>query len=134
LIAGQPPNGCDNLPVVEIKLPGKIGIGSKGAFKPDLIAAKGGVFLIIECKPDHSPSDVDKLRGIIGNRERILLLYEEINQRKLLRRRGIDVTAKDFCGNIKGAIAHSGKPIKLPGLYVLCIEGASGKGKLLMPG
>ena len=54
LLAGQPPRGVDHLPVVEIKSGTNKEKGSKDSFKPDLVAYKDNILLIIECKPNFN--------------------------------------------------------------------------------
>jgi len=133
LLGGQPPSGCDHLPVVEVKLPGRTGIGSKGAYKPDLVAAKDGIFMLIECKPDHSPADADKLRAILRDSERISLLYQELSQRKLFERRGISARKEEFCESVTGALAHSGTPRSMPDLITISVRDISGVGEIIEP-
>lgn len=131
VIAGQPPSGSDHLPVVEIKSPLRTGIGSIGSYKPDLIAHREGHSMLVECKPVHSQADARKLRLILKDPERILLLYSEIQQRGLFRRRGFEVSYKDFARNLRGALAHSGPVIVQQDLVVIAVESLSGKGQLL---
>lgn len=133
LIAGQPPDGCDNLPVVEIKMPGRPGIGSEGAFKPDLIASDGQKVMIVECKPQHSPSDVEKLRGVIADQRRISLLFRELIQRRLFERRQISISEEQFRRNLFCGIAHSGEPVAVPGFYVMLVHNLYGQGEIIPP-
>lgn len=133
LLAGQPPNGCDHLPVVEIKMSERIGIGSFGSYKPDLIASKNGIFLIIECKPDHSIDDAKKILSILSDQCRVENLYEEILQRRLFERRGIIIHKNDFRANLWGALAHSGIAKKEEKLLVLTLRNINGDGELLPP-
>lgn len=133
LVAGQPPDGCDSLPVVEIKLPGRQGIGSGGAYKPDLIVSDGNKTLIVECKPRHSASDVEKLKNIIGDDKRISLLYKELVQRRLLARRGISISEEEFRRNIFCALAHSGEPTAVPNFYMILVKDRFGEGEILPP-
>jgi len=133
LLAGQPPNGCNSLPVVEIKCPERKGIGSLGAYKPDLIAARDGIFLLVECKPDHSVRDAIKLADILASGERVNLLYAEICQRKLLERKGIECNAMRFSAGIRGALAHSGSPQRQEHLLSIIINTPEGEGYYVLP-
>lgn len=133
LLAGQPPSGCNHLPVVEIKWSGHVGKGSKGAYKPDLIASKAGVFMLVECKPNHSKTDVEKLREILGDASRKSLLFKELTQRHLLERHGITSGEIEFCNRLIGAIAHPGAVHLLPDLVVLSIASIKGEGRVLPP-
>jgi hypothetical protein len=133
LIAGQPPDGCDSLPVVEIKMPGRQGIGSGGAYKPDLIVSDGEKILLVECKPRHSPSDVEKLRSIVRDAGRISLLYKELAQRRLLERRGFSILEEEFHRNVFCALAHSGEPEQVPDFYVILVRDRFGQGEIIPP-
>jgi|GEM_PF-1570510 len=133
IIAGQPPNGCDHLPVVEIKSSHRIGIGSKGAFKPDLIAVKKGVFIIVECKPAHSEKDADKIRNALADPLRTQLLYQELLQRRIFDRCGIKVSEEDFKLKIFGALAHSAEVKQMPDLIVLSVKESPAESLLIAP-
>lgn len=87
IVGGQPPNGTDSFPVIEISSPSVTEKGSKGSFKPDLIAVRRSdwVMTIIECKPAYSQPDVQKLAEAILP-DRLKLLYRELNQRGIPRR------------------------------------------------
>jgi hypothetical protein len=110
MLAGQPPNGCNHLPVVEIKLPGRQGIGSRGAYKPDLIAAKQNVFLLIECKPAYNQGDADKLNTILGNADRMDALFAELTQRHIFERHKMAISQNVFRENTLGALAYGESP------------------------
>ena len=131
VIAGQPPRGSDHLPVVEIKSPLRTGIGSEGAFKPDLIAHKEGLTVLVECKSAHNEADARKLRLVLGDQGRVLLLHSEIQQRGLFKRRGLDVNRETFARGLRGALAHSGPVIVQPDLMVIAISNLSGGGRLI---
>ena len=88
IIAGQPPKGSDNIPVVEIKSLNNLDKGSKDVFKPDLIAINSKNLLIIECKPIHDLKDEKKLEKIMFDDRRKELFYTELNQRKLILNSG----------------------------------------------
>jgi hypothetical protein len=90
LIGGQPPNGTDSFPVIEIADPSISSKGSKGSFKPDLIAfcPNRQKVIIIECKPKFSLSDVKKLlQTAIKNR--LELLAQELRQRGFEKKHGL---------------------------------------------
>ena len=65
-IAGQPPSGSDSIPKIEIKNSFYKDKGSKGSFTPDLLCISKSYFFIIECKPQHSEKDKEKLIEIIN--------------------------------------------------------------------
>jgi hypothetical protein len=134
LLAGQPPDGCNHLPVIEVKSPDRAGIGSKGAFKPDLFAYRKGIFLLVECKPAFDPGDAEKLMGIIGDSSRIEMLYAEVMQRNLLERHGIvAINLSAFHKRLRGALAHSGPADPDRNLVVLNIQTLGGDGRIIPP-
>lgn len=133
LLAGQPPSGCDHLPVVEVKDPERIGIGSKGAYKPDLIAHRAGVFLIVECKPEHDDGDAEKLRGILASPARLKLLYEEIRLRRIFDRHKVITDADHFQARLRGCLAHAGAVRPIDDLYVIHTGVESDEAVLLAP-
>lgn len=134
IIAGQPPSGCDHFPVVEIKDPEKRELGSRGAFKPDLIVIKDRTILVTECKPQHSDADAEKLRAFLQSAARRRLLYEEITQRRLLVKRGIAMTYAEFDAGLAGVLAHSPPEQPQPDLYVLLVHpDDAGRDSLLPP-
>ncbi|MGH8543440.1 MAG: hypothetical protein ACREX3_07395 [Gammaproteobacteria bacterium] len=133
LLAGQPPSGCDHLPVVEVKSTTREGIGSRGAYKPDLIAHGANVFLLIECKPAHDEGDAAKLREILGDPGRVSTLFEELRQRYVFDRHEITADIEHFRRGLRGALAHSGEPIRQPDLLVITLENVDGSGKAFPP-
>jgi len=108
VLGGQPPRGTNHLPVIEIKDPLRSGKGSRGAYKPDLVAwFPPHHLLIVECKPTHDNPDAVKLRAILADEARQRELWGEISQRGLLRR--ADIETPDFEMVIfLGALAHGG--------------------------
>ncbi len=133
LLAGQPPDGCDHLPVVEVKASNRVGIGSKGAFKPDLIAARREAILIIEAKPRESDADAEKLRTLLGDTTRTDALYRELVQRRLFVRKGLDISKDEFRGITFGALAHSGAMRQLDDLFLIHVSSRTGSAELLTP-
>jgi hypothetical protein len=90
LIGGQPPNGTDSFPVIEIADPSIFSKGSKGSFKPDLVAfcPKRQKLVIVECKPQFSLNDVEKLIQAAEN-NRLGLLSQELRQRGFEKKHGL---------------------------------------------
>lgn len=132
LLAGQPPNGRDHLPVVEIKWTGREGIGSEGALRPDLVAVRGEVLLVVECKPTHDAADAGKLRRVLGSEDRRRLLVEELRQRHLFERRGFQRRAA-WEDRVAGGLSHSGSVRRLPDLWVIAVRSAAGDGQVHPP-
>lgn len=90
LIGGQPPNGTDSFPVIEIADPTILSKGSKGSFKPDLVAfcSKRQKIVIVECKPEFSLNDVEKLL-LASDNKRLGLLSQELRQRGFEKKHGL---------------------------------------------
>ncbi len=133
LLGGQPPSGCNHLPVIEIKDPNRVGIGSKGAYKPDLVAHMNGITLVVECKPDFSRPDEAKLLGILSDPGKKRELYDEMSKRNLFERHGIHIGQGEFERNLRGALAHSGSTHSHRSLLVLSIENMEGRGLAFCP-
>lgn len=130
VIAGQPPAGCDHLPVVEVKAPKRDALGSLGAYKPDLVAVRETWLLLVECKPLHDDADAAKLRAVIHSGERRATLLSELHQRRLLGKRGF---SESTSFSLLGALAHSG-PVRLQvDLVVLSVLDVSGNGTAHVP-
>ena len=81
LIGGQPPNGSDRIPVIEIKTSANTEKGSKAVYKPDLLVATNTVFIVIECKPLFSLTDIEKLTEVATSLDRQRMLFSELLQR-----------------------------------------------------
>lgn len=109
VIAGQPPSGSDHLPVIEIKDHLVTEKGSLGAFKPDLVAWKANVLLIIELKPLFEYSDVKKLNATLESPERQKALWEEISTRNLRTRQGDALAIYRGNTNIVGGLGYGGE-------------------------
>jgi hypothetical protein len=103
IIGGQPPGGCDDLPIIEIKSPLNLAKGSGGALRPDLVAYKGGVWCLVEAKPRHSYRDADKLLSIVQDPILIEALAKAIEGRHL---RAIDMNRPDL-RNVIGCLANA---------------------------
>lgn len=135
-IAGQPPNGCDNIPVVEIKDFDNRAKGSKGSFKPDLIIANQDYFIVVECKPLDNADDERKLLEIDSSVNRLKQLYDELIQRKLFSRRGLDDSFNNFdkfAGKVRYCLAHAGKSRQMNRVSALSLYSVDGGGVFLEP-
>mgnify|MGYP001174585097 CR=1 FL=1 len=125
IIAGQPPKGSDNIPVLEIKDSSYSDKGSKGSFKPDLITINSQNIVIIECKPKFDNNDKEKLESILFNEDRKLLLYEQLNQRNLLIKSSYDQyypTFKKFNNKIKFCLSNSSSNMNYEYLSTLQVK------------
>lgn len=136
VVAGQPPRGTDRVPVIEVKTVENQTKGSRGSFKPDLVAANEKVILIVECKPTFSVADVKKLRELRSSVDRRRNLAEEIMQRGILHRHSIAATARnwqDIDARLQFAVSYHGKAVILDDLFVICINSA-GSGSVYLGG
>ena len=102
ILGGQPPNGSDDFPVVEIKKERNQDKGSKGSFKPDLIAKNSQEILVIECKPKYDEDDEEKLNQVLASNKRQQLFIEELLQRKL-------ITESEQGNKVKFCLANNSK-------------------------
>ncbi len=132
-LAGQPPNGCDNIPTIEIKKNTNVSKGSFGSFKPDLIFANQNYFILVECKPRDDLKDEQKLLEVDADISRKKLLYFEITQRGILVRRKLDLffpTFEIFEKKLRYCLAHSEDSRLMSKLSTLSLRDLSGNGIL----
>lgn len=135
-LAGQPPAGCDNIPVVEIKTEGVRQRGSAGAYKPDLLLARSTQLIIAECKPEHSESDILKLLDVADSESRKVLLFQEIAQRGLLKRAGLSSfygSYEVFSSKLRFCVCHAGIPVMTERVGVLTFHPRYGSGVFYPP-
>lgn len=112
-LAGQPPNGCDNIPAIEIKTSINSKKGSQGSYKPDLVFANEKFLVIVECKPSHSHADLLKLLDIYADIERKRLLYNELTQRHIFDRVNLFSSYSSFElfeNKLRFCLSHAGDP------------------------
>jgi len=117
VIGGQPPSGTDHLPVIEIKDPLYLGRGSKGSYKPDLIAWHKSNLFIIELKPSFNQQDRNKINKVLNSRERIGSLWESLVQRNI--NLGENGKISDVKSNTKvvGGLGYGGRKVEHPELW-----------------
>ena len=108
VLAGQPPRGVDHLPVIEIK-DDFADKGSKFSYKPDLVAHKNGVFIIIECKPSFNLGDYIKLKSVLNSPVRMQNFYNELKQYHLFEKVRYNEPFDEFAKHLKISLAYSGK-------------------------
>jgi hypothetical protein len=104
IVGGQAPGGSHNIPLLEIKDPCRVGKGSSGCFKPDLVCYRLHNWLLVEAKPRYSESDRKKLLTILADTRRLAELAKELAQRNLLLGREPPTGL-----NVHGALAYSGE-------------------------
>jgi hypothetical protein len=135
VLAGQPPGGCDNIPVIEIKDDLAKEKGSRRSFKPDLIVANDSFFLVIECKPLDSKADELKLMEVDSSPARRRALYREVTQRGIFERRGLMNSYRsfeDFDSKVRYCLAHSGELRVMDRVLVLLVS-SDNEGSLSQP-
>lgn len=122
LLGGQPPNGTDRFPVIEVKSGENSEKGSRTSYKPDLVVAASNVLLIIECKPQFNFEDVTKLNEIAVSPSRLQLFIGELRQRRSLERRShalSQLSDSELVSRIRFCVAYSGKHYPIPNFYSL---------------
>ena len=83
IIAEDPPSGSGFLPFLEIKEISNTEKGSKGSYKPDIVAANSDEIVVVECKGKFAQRDVEKLIEIKFDENRNLQLYEQFKEKNL---------------------------------------------------
>ena len=122
VLGGQPPNGTDRFPVIEIKSDEHSEKGSRTSYKPDLIVATTDHLLIIECKPRFNLEDVTKLNEIAGSSTRLDAFIGELRQRRSLERRNHSLALlsdRELESRIRCCVAYSGEHYPVPNMYSL---------------
>jgi hypothetical protein len=127
ILGGQPPNGTDRFPVIEIKSDQNTQRGSRTSFKPDLVVATNDHLLIVECKPEFDKSDVSKLREIASTEARLHAMIQEIRQRKSLERRDHNLASlkdDELIHRTRLFVAYSGNAHPVDEIYSLVFNGS----------
>ena len=79
ILAGEPPDGSNDLVRMEIRDESFKEKGSKGSYKIDLVALKEGTLLLIENYRTFESKDVSKLNCIVG--EKADHLFDALSER-----------------------------------------------------
>jgi len=135
-LAGQPPNGCDNIPTIEIKEINNRNKGSKGSFKPDLVFGNSSYIILVECKPLDDKKDELKLLEVLSNKDRQQLLYEEIVQRGIFKRRKLEEyfsSFDKFSSKLRACLSHGGQARTMEKVMTVSLSSISGEGVLTLP-
>jgi hypothetical protein len=128
ILGGQPPNGTDRFPVIEIKSLEHEQKGSKSSYKPDLVVANSEMLMIIECKPSFDLGDVSKLREISLSDKRLRALINELRQRRSLERRNNPLALfrdSDLINTIRYCVAYSGEFHAIDDIYSIVFNRTS---------
>jgi len=116
LLAGEPPGGSDNVCRIEIRSKDRVGIGSKGSYKIDLIFLSKNTLFLIELKPRYNQGDVNKLNEVTT--QRLNDLFDALEERCGVNRKNIQQIVK--CIGV-GSLNHP-----LPTDFVCFIVGEEG--------
>lgn len=92
LLAGEPPDGSNNVCRIEIRNKNRVGIGSKGSYKIDLIFLRKDTLFLIELKPQYNQGDINKLIEITT--QRLNDLFDALKERCDLNRKDIKQIVK----------------------------------------
>lgn len=110
LVGGEPPDGTNSMPRIELKDEHNLSKGSKGSKKIDLLFFKAGYFLLLELKEKYNVSDVDKLNEIAHNEKWRKALIKALEEKKALESKGIKIEKSNYILSDKfliKAIAYS---------------------------
>ncbi len=117
VIGGQPPSGTDYLPVIEIRDPTYKGKGSKGSYKPDLIAWHQSNLVIIELKPSFNQPDRDKVNEVLNSPERTRSLWESLIQRNISLGKFGSISEVQSSSKVVGGLGYGGTKVEHPELW-----------------
>ena len=117
VIGGQPPSGTDHLPVIEIRDPMYKGKGSKGSYKPDLIAWHESNLAIIELKPLFNQPDRDKVNEVLRSPERTRSLWESLIQRNITLGKFGKISEVQSDSRVVGGLGYGGTKVEHPELW-----------------
>ena len=131
LLGGQPPRGVNHIPVIEIKSGFNLEKGSRGSYKPDLVAFDNNFFYVIECKPNYCKEDIVKLNQVLSSEERLKSLYVELVQRNLIKKINWEGNFEIFKKSIRIAHAYSDKLVSEKGICHIVVENAAGEGRIV---
>jgi len=122
VLGGQPPSGTDELPVIEIRDPLYRGRGSKGCYKPDLVAWSDYRLHIIELKPTYDSKDRSKVQKVLSSPERIDSLWESLIERKLKIAGLDDISSVRSRSVVVGGLGYGGTRVSHPDLWRFFVE------------
>ena len=117
VIGGQPPSGTDHLPVIEIRDPLYKGKGSKGSYKPDLIAWRDRKLAIIELKPNFNQPDRNKVNEVLSSPDRIESLWDSLIQRNITLGEYGRIAENKSQTRVVGGLGYGGKKVEHPELW-----------------
>ncbi len=96
LVGGEPPDGTNSMPRIELKDERNLSKGSKGSKKIDLLFFKEGYFLLLELKEKYNASDVEKLNEIVHSEMWRKALIKALKEKKALENKGINIEESNY--------------------------------------
>ena len=96
LIGGEPPDGTNSMPRIELKDETNISKGSKGSKKIDLLFYKEGYFLLLELKEKYNFSDVKKLNEIRENEKWRNAFMKALEEKRALELKNITIDEEKY--------------------------------------
>ena len=96
VIGGEPPNGTNNIPRIELKDMETKEKGSKGSKKIDLVFFKDGYFLLNELKSIFNQKDVNKLNEITQNEKWRKSFINALYEKKIFKWNNIKINPEDY--------------------------------------
>jgi hypothetical protein len=125
VVGGQPPSGTDYLPVIEVRDPKFTGKGSKGSYKPDLIAWHDYNLAIIELKPQFNQPDRDKVNEVLKSPERVQSLWESLIQRNIVLGKYGHISEVKMISRVVGGLGYGGTRVQHPELWRFFVDNGS---------
>jgi|SRR3989338_4651262 len=110
LVGGEPPDGTNSMPRIELKDDTHLAKGSKGSKKIDLLFFKAGYFLLLELKEKYNFSDVKKLNEIVEKEKWRNAFILALKEKRALELKKIRIDEQEYILSNKKlirAIAYS---------------------------
>ena len=96
LIGGEPPDGTNSMPRIELKDYSNLSKGSKGSKKIDLVFFKNGFFLLLELKEKYDYSDVKKLNEIVQKEKWRKAFMIALKEKRALELKNISISQQNY--------------------------------------
>jgi hypothetical protein len=96
LIGGEPPDGTNSMPRIELKDSSNLSKGSKGSKKIDLVFFKNGFFLLLELKENYDYSDVKKLNEIVQEEKWRKAFMTALKEKRALELKSISINQQVY--------------------------------------
>lgn len=125
LIGGEPPDGTNSMPRIELKDYSNLSKGSKGSKKIDLVFFKNGFFLLLELKEKYDYSDVKKLNEIVQEEKWRKAFMIALKEKRALELKNISISQQNYIQSndlLIKAIAYSEGKAKHDGFVTFVID------------